>query len=118
MKAAILPGFGQSLSIEDAPIPSPRPDEVLIQVEACGVCHSDLHVADGDQPALKAVTKARLIPYLDTKWSEQLWKKAVLSPTSESVTALVWPGCMRVVASASNAWKAWRICAAGRLSRA
>jgi len=62
MKAAILPGFGQSLSIEDAPIPSPKPDEVLIQVEACGVCHSDLHVADGDQPALKAVTKARLIP--------------------------------------------------------
>jgi phage shock protein E len=50
MKAAILPGFGQALSIEDAPMPLPRVDEVPIQVEACGVCHSDLHVADGDQP--------------------------------------------------------------------
>ena len=62
MKAAILHGFGQALSLEDAPVPAPKPDEVLIQVEACGVCHSDLHVADGDQPTLKAVTKQRLIP--------------------------------------------------------
>src|ERR1035437_7814810 len=62
MQAAILPGFDQSLSIEEAPMPSPKPDEVLIHVEACGVCRSDLHVADGDQPTLKAVTKARLIP--------------------------------------------------------
>ena len=62
MQAAILQGFGQALSIEDAPVPSPKPDEVLIRVEACGVCHSDLHVADGDQPGLKAVTKPRLIP--------------------------------------------------------
>jgi propanol-preferring alcohol dehydrogenase len=52
MKAAILPGFGQALSVEEVPVPSPKDDEVLIQVEACGVCHSDLHVADGDQPAL------------------------------------------------------------------
>ncbi len=62
MKAAILHGFGQTLSLEEVAIPSPKPDEVLIEVEACGVCHSDLHIADGDQPALKAVTKPLLIP--------------------------------------------------------
>jgi len=62
MKAAILHDFGQSLSVEEVPVPSPKPDEVLIEVEACGVCHSDLHIADGDQPALKAVTKPLLIP--------------------------------------------------------
>jgi propanol-preferring alcohol dehydrogenase len=62
MKAAVLLDYGQALSLQDAPVPSPKADEVLIQVEACGVCHSDLHVADGDQPALKAVTKQRLIP--------------------------------------------------------
>ena len=62
MKAAILHGFGQSLRVENIPCPVPGPDEVLIQVEACGVCHSDLHIADGDQPALKAVTKPRLVP--------------------------------------------------------
>jgi propanol-preferring alcohol dehydrogenase len=62
MKAAILHGFGQPLRIEEVPIRSPEPDEVLIRVEACGVCHSDLHVVEGDQPALKAVTKQLLIP--------------------------------------------------------
>lgn len=62
MKAAVLHGFGQSLSLEDIAVPVPKADEVLIQVEACGVCHSDLHIADGDQPALKAVTKPMLIP--------------------------------------------------------
>lgn len=62
MKAAVLHGFGQPLSIEDVPVRSPEPDEVLIHVEACGVCHSDLHVVEGDQPALKAATKQLLIP--------------------------------------------------------
>lgn len=61
MKAAILHDVGQSLSVEEVPVPSPKPDEVLIQVEACGVCHSDLHIADGDQPMLKSLTKQRLI---------------------------------------------------------
>ena len=62
MQAAILHGFGTALSVEEVPRPVPGADDVLIQVEACGVCHSDLHVAEGDQPALKAITKADLIP--------------------------------------------------------
>ena len=62
MKAAVLHDFGQALRVQEMPAPTPKPDEVLIAVEACGVCHSDLHVADGDQPALKGVTKPQLIP--------------------------------------------------------
>lgn len=62
MQAAILHGFGPTLSVEDVPRPTPKSDEVLIEVEACGVCHSDLHVAEGDQPMLKAITKADLVP--------------------------------------------------------
>ena len=61
MKAAILPDFGQPLRIEDVPTPVPEADEVLIQVEACGVCHSDLHIAHGDLAGFRAATKARLI---------------------------------------------------------
>ena len=61
MKAAILPGFGQPLVIEEVPVPVPEPDEVLIQVEACGVCHSDLHIAHGDTPGFRAITKPRLV---------------------------------------------------------
>ena len=42
-----LTGFGQPLEpVESAP-PAPRGTEVLVQVEACGVCHSDLHLWDG-----------------------------------------------------------------------
>src|SRR5262249_57920809 len=47
MRAAILPDFGQPLRLEDVPQPEPGADEVLIEVEACGVCHSDLHIVDG-----------------------------------------------------------------------
>ena len=36
-------------------------DEVLIEVEVCGVCHSDLHVADGDWPQLARIVKKPLI---------------------------------------------------------
>jgi propanol-preferring alcohol dehydrogenase len=61
MKAAVLHAFKTPLSIEEVPRPEPAADEVLIAVEVCGVCHSDLHVADGDWPQLSAVVKKPLI---------------------------------------------------------
>lgn len=36
------------LRLVDRPVPEPGPGEVLVRVEACGVCRTDLHVADGD----------------------------------------------------------------------
>ncbi len=62
MQAAVLQEFGSALKVQDIARPQPGPADVLIEVEACGVCHSDLHVTDGDQPALKAVTKPHLVP--------------------------------------------------------
>lgn len=50
MRAALLHEFGKPLSIEDVARPVPAAGEVLLEVEACGVCHSDLHVALGDWP--------------------------------------------------------------------
>src|ERR1700722_12834145 len=61
MKAAILHDFKKQLTIEEVARPRPEPDEVLIQVEACGACHSDLHVADGDWPQLAGIVKRPLI---------------------------------------------------------
>jgi propanol-preferring alcohol dehydrogenase len=61
MKAAILRDFKQRLSIEEVERPHPEADEVLIQVEACGACHSDLHVADGDWTQLAGIVKRPLI---------------------------------------------------------
>lgn len=50
MKAAVVRAFGKPLSIEDAPVPEVVPGRILVKVEASGVCHTDLHAADGDWP--------------------------------------------------------------------
>jgi propanol-preferring alcohol dehydrogenase len=61
MKAAVLHNSKTPLSLEEVERPTPGPDEVLIEIEACGVCHSDLHVADGDWPQLAKIVKKPLI---------------------------------------------------------
>ncbi|MGB7972511.1 MAG: alcohol dehydrogenase catalytic domain-containing protein [Candidatus Deferrimicrobiaceae bacterium] len=48
MKAAVCEAFGKPLALQDMPDPSIGPDEVLIRMQGCGVCHSDLHLVDGD----------------------------------------------------------------------
>ena len=52
MRAALLhqpgPVASRPLQLEDVPIPEPGPEEVLLRVEACGVCRTDLHIASGD----------------------------------------------------------------------
>jgi propanol-preferring alcohol dehydrogenase len=50
MKAAVVHDFGAPLSIEERPVPEPGPDEILVNIQASGVCHTDLHAADGDWP--------------------------------------------------------------------
>ena len=50
MKAAIVTEFGKPLVIEDRDVPTPAPGEVLVKVMASGVCHTDIHAADGDWP--------------------------------------------------------------------
>jgi propanol-preferring alcohol dehydrogenase len=50
MKAAVVRTFGDALAIEEVPIPIPRTGEVLVKIMASGVCHTDLHAADGDWP--------------------------------------------------------------------
>jgi len=47
MKAAVFYGAGQPLKLEDVPVPEIGPDEALVKVAACGVCHTDLHYLDG-----------------------------------------------------------------------
>ncbi|MFD0795599.1 alcohol dehydrogenase AdhP [Mucilaginibacter litoreus] len=50
MKAAVVHEFGQPLVIENVPVPSPSANQILVKVIACGVCHTDLHAANGDWP--------------------------------------------------------------------
>lgn len=62
MKAAVLREFKKPLAIEDMAQPRPGADEVLIRIEACGVCHSDVHVLDGDWSQFAKIVKTPLIP--------------------------------------------------------
>lgn len=50
MRAAVVREFRKPLVIEEVAVPRPGPGEVLVKVAACGVCHTDLHAADGDWP--------------------------------------------------------------------
>lgn len=50
MKAAVVHEFGKPLVIEEVPVPEVPPGQVLVKVVASGVCHTDLHAADGDWP--------------------------------------------------------------------
>jgi propanol-preferring alcohol dehydrogenase len=50
MRAAVVREFRKPLVIEDVPVPTPGPGEILVKIMASGVCHTDLHAADGDWP--------------------------------------------------------------------
>ncbi len=50
MKAAVVHAFHQPLVIEEVPVPEPGPGQIVVKVEASGVCHTDLHAAEGDWP--------------------------------------------------------------------
>jgi len=48
MRAARLHRYGERLTIDELPPPSPGPGEVLVRIDGAGFCHSDLHVIDGE----------------------------------------------------------------------
>lgn len=50
MKAAVVSMFRKPLEIKDLPEPEPGPGQLLVRVEASGLCHTDIHAAHGDWP--------------------------------------------------------------------
>ncbi len=55
MQAAVVTSFGKPLEIREVPVPTPGPGQVLVRVVASGVCHTDLHAAEGDWPIKPAL---------------------------------------------------------------
>jgi len=55
MRAAVVNHYREPLDIEERPIPSPGPGEVLVRLEACGLCHTDIHAINGDWPVKPAL---------------------------------------------------------------
>jgi propanol-preferring alcohol dehydrogenase len=50
MKAAVVTSFTAPLEIQERDIPEPGTGEVLVRMEACGLCHTDIHASHGDWP--------------------------------------------------------------------
>jgi propanol-preferring alcohol dehydrogenase len=50
MQAMVLKKIGQPLAWTELPDPEPGPGEIRVKILACGVCHTDLHVVDGELP--------------------------------------------------------------------
>ncbi len=50
MKAAVVREFGKPLTIDEVPVPEPGEGMIQVAIQASGVCHTDLHAAEGDWP--------------------------------------------------------------------
>ncbi|HEX9538113.1 MAG TPA: zinc-dependent alcohol dehydrogenase [Streptosporangiaceae bacterium] len=50
MRSAVVRRFGEPLVIEERPVPEPGPGQVVVRMEASGLCHTDIHAANGDWP--------------------------------------------------------------------
>src|SRR3954447_15969559 len=55
MKAAVVHRFDGPLTIEDVPKPAPGAEQVLVRIEASGLCHTDIHAARGEWPVQPAL---------------------------------------------------------------
>jgi alcohol dehydrogenase, propanol-preferring len=50
MHAAVVHSFDEPLAVEEKPIPVPGAGEIVVRIETCGLCHTDIHAAHGDWP--------------------------------------------------------------------
>ncbi|MFC5928761.1 alcohol dehydrogenase AdhP [Cryobacterium melibiosiphilum] len=50
MQAAVVTEFGTDLSVEEITVPQPATGQILVKLISSGVCHTDLHAAEGDWP--------------------------------------------------------------------
>jgi propanol-preferring alcohol dehydrogenase len=55
MKAAVVTAFNQPLEVLERDMPRPGPGQVLVRMEACGLCHTDIHAVHGDWPVRPVV---------------------------------------------------------------
>jgi alcohol dehydrogenase, propanol-preferring len=63
MRAMVLRERGASLKLEELPVPSPGPGQILVRVAACGICRTDLHILDGElsEPKLPLVPGHQIV---------------------------------------------------------
>jgi S-(hydroxymethyl)glutathione dehydrogenase/alcohol dehydrogenase len=90
MRAAVLEEFGQPLAVQELDLDEPRAGEVLVRLEACGVCHTDLYTASGADPSGYAPT---VLGHEGAGVVERIGEGVTLLQPGDHVVTLFSPQC-------------------------
>jgi S-(hydroxymethyl)glutathione dehydrogenase / alcohol dehydrogenase len=94
MRAALLEEFGQPLAVTDVELAEPAAGEVLVRLEACGVCHTDMYTASGADPSGYAPT---VLGHEGAGVVEQLGPGVTSVAPGDRVVTLFSPQCRQCV---------------------
>ena len=101
MKAVLLdrpgPIEGGPLRVAEVPAPEPGPGQILVRVEACGVCRSNLHMIEGDWQQRGVPAKLPIIPGHEVVGTVVALGEGVASPAMGTRVGIqpLWSTCMR-----------------------
>src|SRR5687768_15863774 len=90
IRAAVLEEFGAPLQVQEIELDEPRAGEVLVRLEACGVCHTDLYTASGADPSGYAPT---VLGHEGAGIVERVGEDARLVQPGDHVVTLFSPQC-------------------------
>jgi S-(hydroxymethyl)glutathione dehydrogenase / alcohol dehydrogenase len=90
IRAAVLEEFGQPLVVQDVTLEGPHPTEVLVRLEACGVCHTDMYTASGADPSGYAPT---VLGHEGAGIVEQVGSEVTSVAPGDRVVTLFSPQC-------------------------
>ena len=102
MRAAVVTAFNQPIEVQERPIPAPGPGQVLVKLETCGLCHTDIHAARGDWPVKPSLP---FVPGHEGVGRIEMFGPGVNSRRLGERVALAWLG---------SACGACRYCVSGR----
>jgi len=94
MQAAVLEEFGAPLVVQEVDLADPGPGEVLVRLEACGVCHTDLYTASGADPSGYAPT---VLGHEGAGIVERVGDGVTLVSAGDHVVTLFSPQCGKCI---------------------
>ncbi len=94
IRAAVLEQFGQPLNVTELDLDEPKPGEVLVRLEACGVCHTDMYTASGADPSGYAPT---VLGHEGAGIVERLGERVTSVQPGDRVVTLFSPQCRECV---------------------
>ena len=119
MRAMQIIEWGKPLETREYPDPEPKGEEVLLRVEAAGVCHSDVHIWDGyfDLGGERRISLESRGVHLRSRWdtkSRARWHRSGRMPPASRSATRWWPthglgaGNVRYAGRARNCYASTR----------